>query len=65
MSLRGFHILFIGASMALCVWIAGWGIFQIRHGDPRGRFWAAFAVAALAGLVVYLTRYIRSGRKTA
>lgn len=62
MSLRGFHILFISASALLCAYITGWAVLRLRDGDAGGRIWAALAAAALAGLLAYLTRYLRSGR---
>lgn len=65
MSLRGFHILFITASALLCAYTAGWAVLRMRDGDASGRIWAALATAALAGLIVYLTRYVRSGRRAA
>ncbi len=65
MSLRAFHILFISVSVLLCLYMAGWAVLRLRAGDAGGRIWGAIAVAALAGLIVYLTRYVRSGRRAA
>ena len=65
MSLRGFHIVFIVASIALTLMMAVWG--GVTWGSPRGTGWhLVTAVGSLAtgGLLsAYAVRFVRKTRE--
>ncbi len=65
MSLRGFHILFIAASIALALMMAVWG--GVTYGTVRGTGWHLVAAAGsllTAGLlVVYAVKFVRKTRE--
>lgn len=51
MSLRTFHIVFVGTCVVLAVFLAGW---VVTAGDGAMRFvWAGLAIAAAVVLVIY------------
>jgi hypothetical protein len=65
MSLRGFHLFFIAASIALSVMVALWGVGM--YGSDQGS-WGhlAFSVGALltgAGMALYLVGFTRKARR--
>jgi hypothetical protein len=63
MSLRLFHLFFIGLSVALAIFISAWATGRYRVEQDPG--YAVAAVAALAGgaaLVVYAIRFRRKTR---
>jgi hypothetical protein len=65
MSLRGFHLVFIVASIALTVMVALWGLGM--YGSDRGSLGhLAFALGSLlsgAGMAIYLIAFIRKARR--
>lgn len=65
MSLRGFHILFIAASIGLALMMAVWG--GVTWGSPRGTGWhlvTAVGSLATAGLLsAYAVRFVRKTRE--
>ena len=65
MSLRGFHILFIVASIALALMMAVWG--GVTWGSVRGTGWhlvTAVGSLATAGLLtVYAVKFVRKTRE--
>lgn len=65
MSLRGIHLVFIGASIALTLLVALWGV--VMYGTDRGS-WGhlAFAAGSLASgltMSVYLVAFVRKTRR--
>ncbi len=65
MSLRGIHLVFITASIALAVMVTLWGVAM--YASDRGT-WGhlAFAVGSLVsagGMAVYLIGFIRKSRQ--
>lgn len=56
MSLRAFHIIFIAVSVALCVFVAFWGV---REATTSGRMLALVFVVGAAALVVYGKKIFR------
>ena len=65
MSLRGFHILFIAASIGLALMMAVWG--GVTFGTARGTGWHLVTAAGsllTAGLLsVYAVRFVRKTRE--
>ena len=64
MSLKAFHVIFIGAAVLLAVWLGLWAWDQRQA--PGGGSWTALACgafAAAAGLVVYEVGFLRKTRK--
>ena len=65
MSLRGFHILFIAASIGLALMMAVWG--GVTWGSARGTGWHLVTVVGsllTAGLLsVYAVRFVRKTRE--
>jgi hypothetical protein len=62
MSLRGFHVVFIGASIALAFLFAAW---CLGLGDREGLGWRAAGVASAAagvGLAAYEAWFLRRTR---
>jgi hypothetical protein len=63
MSLRAFHLLFIGLSVVLTAFFAAWAAGQYQTARDMG--YAAAAISSLAagvGLVVYGARFQRKTR---
>jgi hypothetical protein len=65
MSLRGFHLVFIAASIALSLMVALWGVGT--YGSDQGS-WGhlAFSLGALlsgAGMAMYLVAFTRKARR--
>jgi hypothetical protein len=63
MSLRAFHLLFIGLSVALAAFFAAWagGQYRLEH-ESIYAVTVAGALAAGGGLAVYGTRFQRKTR---
>ena len=65
MSLRGFHLVFIVASIALAVMVALWGVGM--YGSDRGSVgylvFAAGSLASAVGMAVYLVGFVRKARR--
>ena len=65
MSLRAFHLLFILASIALSLMMAGWG--GVTYGTDRGTVWRHVTVIGAlltAGLLAgYIVTFIRKTRE--
>ena len=65
MSLRGFHILFIAASIGLALMMAVWG--GVTWGSARGTGWhlvtAAGSLATAGLLSAYAVRFVRKTRE--
>jgi hypothetical protein len=65
MSLRAIHLVFIGASIALMVLVALWGVAMYAT-DRGSAGYLAFAVGSAAGglgLAVYLMAFVRKTRR--
>ena len=64
MSLRAFHLVFIGASVILAAFVAAWAIGQYRAQDDAIYLGAgAASLAAAVGLAVYATAFQRKTRE--
>jgi hypothetical protein len=64
MSLRAFHLVFIGASVILAAFVAAWAIGQYRAQDDAIYLGAgAASLAAAGGLAVYATAFQRKTRQ--
>ena len=65
MSLRGFHVLFIVASIGLALMMAVWG--GVTWGSVRGTGWhlvtAVGSLAAAGLLTAYAVRFVRKTRE--
>jgi hypothetical protein len=60
MSLRMFHLVFIGVSVVLAAFVAAWAAQQYQASQAIGYLMtAAAAVAAGGGLIVYATKFQR------
>lgn len=60
MSLKAFHIVFVAASVALMLGLAGFSWGQYREtGATLSLVWSVMALAAAAGLVVYGRYFLR------
>jgi hypothetical protein len=63
MSLRAFHLVFIGASVILAAFVAAWAIGQYRMQDDAIYLGAgAASLAAAVGLAVYGTAFQKKTR---
>lgn len=64
MSLRAFHLLFIGLSVVLAAFFAAWAVLQYRlvH-EVVYALTAVVSAAASAGLVVYGAAFQRKTRR--
>lgn len=64
MSLRAFHLLFIGLSIGLAAFFAAWAAGQYRADHSIGYvFVAVVSLACGAGLAVYGTAFQRKTRR--
>jgi len=64
MSLRMFHTVFIGSSVVLAVFVAGWAGQQYQAVQAVGyAITAALSLVAGAGLIVYGTAFQRKTRQ--
>lgn len=64
MSLKAFHLLFIGMSVVLAAFVAAWAVGQYRAGGDVG--YIATAVGSAlggAGLIVYGAKFQRKVRQ--
>ena len=63
MSLRAFHLVFIGASVILSAFLAAWAVgqYQTEH-DAAYLAGGAAALAAAIGLAVYATAFQKKTR---
>ena len=60
MSLKAFHIVFVAASVALMLGLAGFSFGQYREsGSMLSLLWSGMAVGAAVGLVVYGRYFLR------
>ena len=60
MSLRLLHMIFIGASIAMCALVAAWGVGEYRGSASAAGLWLAIACFVLGcGLVVYGVKVYR------
>jgi hypothetical protein len=61
MSLRIFHIIFVMTSVALCVWVAAWGIRGYMGGQGLGALalGIVFLVSGVALVVYGLKVYVK------
>jgi hypothetical protein len=60
MSLRTFHMVFIGVSVVLAAFVAAWAVQQYLSSHALGYVMtAAAAVVSGCGLIVYGTRFQR------
>lgn len=64
LSLKGFHIFFVVASIILCMMVAAWGVQRfVIDGSPAGGVMAVlFAVSGIA-LALYGVRYFGKLRR--
>ena len=62
MSLRSFHVVFIVTAALFCFSFGGWGVVRYQAGYAPGVWYAVLAFVAGAGLIPYLTWYIRHSR---
>ena len=63
MSLRMFHIVFIGVTVALAAFVAAWALHEYQTAHAAGYLaTAAASLAAGGGLIVYGTRFQRKTR---
>lgn len=60
MSLKAFHVVFIAASVMLCLGFAGWSFGNYRElSSSKDLYWAIASVAAAAGLLAYGRYFLR------
>lgn len=63
MSLKAFHLVFVVASVTLCLVFAAWGYDQFRQGGgAAGLLWAGLGAAGAVGLLVYGRYFLRKLR---
>jgi hypothetical protein len=63
MSLRAFHLLFIGLSVVMCAFCAAWAFGAYRAAHQVGTLVAAIlSLVACAGLAAYGTAFQRKTR---
>ena len=64
MSLKAFHLFFIGVSIVLAAFVAAWaaGEYRVLH-DPVYVATAVACTAAGAGLAMYAVRFQRKARR--
>jgi len=64
MSLRGFHILFIVASIGLCAFFAWWAYGQYQDNHAAGYLATAIVSSLISiGLVVYAVKFVNKTKK--
>jgi hypothetical protein len=65
MSLRGIHLLFIAASIALAIMVALWGVamYMSDRGTWGHLAFAAGSLASAGGMVLYLVEFTRKSRE--
>lgn len=65
MSLKGVHLVFILASIALAVFMAIWaaGVYVSGTGSAAHIATAVCSLAAAGGLAVYAARFVRKARR--
>ena len=64
MSLRAFHLLFIGLSIVLAAFVAAWAVGEYRAGhDPSYIAAAVVSLVAAGGLSIYVTAFQRKTRR--
>ncbi|MES1254240.1 MAG: hypothetical protein ABUS56_01450 [Acidobacteriota bacterium] len=64
MSLRLFHLVFIGASIVLAAFLAAWAMGEYRSGHDGGYLvTGAMSLLAAAGLAVYAAAFQRKTRR--
>jgi hypothetical protein len=65
MSLKGVHLVFIIASIALTVMTAMWGVgmYTSGRGSAGHLAFAALSVLSGAALAVYATKFVRKARQ--
>ena len=64
MSLRMFHMVFIGVTVVLAAFVAAWGAQQYQATHALGYVMtAAASLAAGGGLIVYGTKFQRKTRE--
>ncbi len=60
MSLKAFHIVFVGASVLLMLGLAGFSFGEYREtGSPLSLLWSGLALVAASGLLVYGRYFLR------
>lgn len=60
MSLKSFHVVFVTASIMMCLVFGAWSVGNFRAtGEAAQLFWAAGAVLAAVGLGVYGVIFLR------
>lgn len=60
MSLKAFHIVFVGASVLLMLGLAGYSFGNYRDtGSAHSLLWSGLAVAAAIGLLTYGRYFLR------
>jgi len=60
MSLKSFHIVFIAASVMLCLGFAAWSFVNYRELDSvKHLYWTVGAVTAAGSLLVYGRYFLR------
>jgi hypothetical protein len=63
MSLRAFHLLFIGLSVVMCAFCAAWAVGEYRAEHHLGSLMAAIgSLVACGGLAAYGTAFQRKTR---
>jgi hypothetical protein len=65
MSLRGIHLLFISASIALAMMVTLWGVamYMSDRGTWGHLVFAAGSLASAGGMVFYLVNFTRKSRE--
>ena len=64
MSLRAFHLLFIGLSIVLAAFVAAWAVGQYRVAHDASYIVAAVgSLGCAAALAVYLTAFQRKTKR--
>jgi hypothetical protein len=60
MSLKAFHVVFIAASVMLCLGFAGWSFGNYREmSSAKDLYWGVASVLAAVGLLVYGRYFLR------
>jgi len=60
MSLKAFHIVFVGASVLLMLGLAGFSFGEYREtGSSLSLLWSGLALVAASGLLVYGRYFLR------
>ncbi|HEY6214162.1 MAG TPA: hypothetical protein VIW45_17830 [Vicinamibacterales bacterium] len=64
MSLRGFHLFFIGASVVLAAFVAAWAVGEYRAAhDAAYLAGAVVSLGAAAALSVYVTAFQKKTKR--